>query len=114
MEKLGAISTPVPGASSSQPRSVASRSSSNPVVPTTAWMPWRTQNSRLPITTSGWVKSTTAAAPEDTSSSIGSPASMRATSSRSSAASTAAQTSDPTLPRAPSTPTLITSATAPT
>ena len=34
--------------------------SSKPVVPTTAWMPWSMQNSRLSITTSGWVKSTTA------------------------------------------------------
>ena len=52
-----------PGASPSQPRRVSSRSSSKPVVPTTAWMPWSMQNSRLSITTSGWVKSTTASAP---------------------------------------------------
>ena len=79
-----------PGPRPSQPRSVASRSSSKPVVPTTAWMPWPTQNSRLSITTSGWVKSTTASAPAATRSSRESSASTRATSSRSSAASTAA------------------------
>ena len=44
------------------PLTVASRSSSNPVVPTTAWMPWSMQNSRLSMTASGWVKSTTACA----------------------------------------------------
>ena len=38
----------------------------SPVVPTTAWMPWSMQNSRLSITTSGWVKSTTASAPAST------------------------------------------------
>ena len=51
------------GPSPSQPRSRSSRASSNPVVPTTAWMPWSMQNSRLSITTPGWVKSTTASAP---------------------------------------------------
>ena len=34
-------------------RSCARRSSVQPVVPTTAWMPWRTQKSRLPITDAG-------------------------------------------------------------
>ena len=60
------------------------------------------------MTTSGWVKSTTACAPPVTSSSIESSASTAATSSMSSAASTALQTSCPTLPRAPSTPTFST------
>ena len=50
--------------------------SSKPVVPTTAWMPWPTQNSRLSITTSGWVKSTTASAPAATRSSSASSASI--------------------------------------
>ena len=83
------------------------------VVGTTAWMPWLTQNSRLAITTSGCVKSTTAWAPAARRASIGSPASIAATSSVSGADSTARHTSAPTLPRAPSTPTLITSATSP-
>ncbi len=60
MEKFGATRTPTSGASASQPSRVASRSASKPVVPTTAWTPCPTQNSRLSITASGWVKSTTA------------------------------------------------------
>ena len=58
-EKLGAISTPTPGASASHASSWSSRSWSKPVVPTTAWMPCSMQKRRLSITTSGWVKSTT-------------------------------------------------------
>ncbi len=84
---------------------MSSRLRSNPVVPTTAWMPWSMQNSRLSMTTSGWVKSTTTCAPDVTSASIESSWSTVATSVRSGAASTAAHTSDPTLPLAPSTPT---------
>ena len=41
MEKLGAMSTPVSGEAASQPFSCARRSSVQPVVPTTAWMPCR-------------------------------------------------------------------------
>ena len=67
----------------------------------------RRRTLRLSITTSGWVKSTTASAPASTRSCSGSPASTSATSSRSSAAATAAQTSLPTLPRAPRTPTFM-------
>ena len=64
IEKFGATSTPVLAAPLEPACAAgASRSSSNPVVPTTAWMPWSTQNSRLSMTTSGWVKSTTACAP---------------------------------------------------
>ncbi len=58
MEKFGAMSTPVSGDWASQPVSCARRSSVQPVVPTTAWMPWRTQKSRLPITEAGVVSST--------------------------------------------------------
>lgn len=39
MEKFGAMSTPVSGEPESQVFSCASRSSVQPVVPTTAWMP---------------------------------------------------------------------------
>jgi hypothetical protein len=114
MEKFGATSTPVVGESPSQVRSWSSRASSNPVVPTTAWMPWSMQNRRLSITTSGCVKSTTASAPAVTSSSIESSASMDATSVISLAESTARHTCSPTLPRAPSTPTFICEVTAST
>ena len=58
MEKFGATRTPTSGAAASHRRTVSSRSSSKPVVPTTAWMPWAMQCSRLAITASGWVKST--------------------------------------------------------
>ena len=57
----------------------------------------RCRTRRLSITTSGWVKSTTASAPAATRSARSSPASTAATSSRSSAASTARQTSDADL-----------------
>ena len=59
MPKFGAMRTPTSGRLASHSRRVASRSSSNPVVPTTACMPWEMANSRLPMTTPGWVKSTT-------------------------------------------------------
>src|SRR5699024_2170709 len=108
MAKFGAISTPVSGLDPRRSRSVANRSSVKPVVPTTAWMPWVTQYSRFPITTSGWVKSMTTSAPASDSVSIGSPASTSATNSRSSASRTASHIADPTLPRAPSIPTLVT------
>src|SRR5690606_37049189 len=109
MPKLGAIRQLVPGDAASQPRTVSSRSASKPVVPTTGWMPCSISHRRLPITTSGWVKSTTTSAPS--SASIGSSLSTPATSSMSGAASTALHTSTPTRPRAPSTPTLITGST---
>ena len=70
----------------------ASRPSSKPVVPTTAWMPFSMQNRRLSITTSGWVKSTTTWTPLSTSPPMSSPASMAATSSTPSASSTPVQT----------------------
>ena len=63
MEKLGAMSTPVSGDAASQPFSCARRSSVQPVVPTTAWMPCRTQKSRLSITEAGVVSSTATWAP---------------------------------------------------
>ena len=68
----------------------ASRSSSKPLVPTTAWMPCSTQNCRLAITASGRVRSTATSAPASVSAVSGSAEPSRATSSRSSAASTAA------------------------
>src|SRR5690606_26093390 len=107
MPKFGAISTLTPSCSRSHPRTVSSRSSSNPVVPTTACSPCEMHQWRLSMTTSGWVKSTTTSAA--VSASRGSSLSTAATSSMSSAASTALQTSTPTRPRAPSTPTRITS-----
>jgi hypothetical protein len=59
MLKLGAISTPTPGGpSASQPRTSSSRSSVNPVVPTTACIPATMHACRFPSTASGWVKST--------------------------------------------------------
>lgn len=53
MEKFGAMSTPVSGDWASHPFSFARRSSVQPVVPTTAWMPCRTQKSRLSMTEAG-------------------------------------------------------------
>src|SRR3546814_13197206 len=62
------------------------------------------QKPRFAITTSGWVKSTTACAPESTRALLSSPASSAATRVNPSAASTALHISAPTLPCAPSTP----------
>src|SRR4051812_11674285 len=107
MLKFGATTTPTFGAAPSQPRTWSSRWSSNPVVPTTAWMPWLTHHSMLPITASGWVKSTATCAPAAASALMSSSTSTSATSVRSSAASTARQTSDPIRPREPMTPTGI-------
>ena len=105
--KFGAMSTlPAPSAPHHW-RTWERRSSSKPVVPTTAWMPLRMQKSRLPMTAPGVVKSTTTCAPASTSICRSSPWSTRATSSRSSAASTPSHTAEPTRPFAPSTPTLM-------
>ena len=57
--KFGAMSTETSGFVASQSCTCAMRSSVNPVVPTTAWIPLSMRNFRLSITTSGWVKSTT-------------------------------------------------------
>ena len=110
MEKLGATRTPVSSASASQPRRVSSRSASKPVVPTTAWMPWETQNSQVVHhhVGVGEVDDRLHAlvhqrlevvvdvdAGDQLQVAFGLPAS-----------STAAHTSRPTLPSAPSTPTL--------
>src|SRR3954454_12164257 len=105
MPKLGATRTPREGTSDSQSRSVASRSSSMPVVPTTTSSPWSRHQRMLSITASGVVKSTTTWASR--SGPRSSSASTPATSSMSSAASTARQTSLPMRPCAPSTPTRI-------
>lgn len=105
MEKLGATSTPVPGEPASSVLSCARRSSVQPVVPTTAWMPWRTQKSRLPITAEGAVSSTTTWAPASTRASRSSSRSRAATRSMSSAASTARAASEPIRPLAPRTAT---------
>ena len=87
MEKFGATSTPTPGASA-QPGRAAGRAAPRRSrwCRRRAWMPCATQNSRLSITASGWVKSTTTSAPASTSASSGSPRPTAATSSRSSAA----------------------------
>ena len=105
MEKFGAMSTPVSGEAASQVFSCARRSSVQPVVPTTAWMPWRTQKSRLPITEAGVVSSTATWAPASASVSSLSPRPRAATSSMSSAASTARTASEPMRPLAPRTAT---------
>src|ERR1700761_7848607 len=63
------------------------------------------RNSKLPITTSGWVKSITTSVLPSVSRLSGSPRSTSADSVRSSAACTAPTIVDPTLPLAPSTPT---------
>src|SRR3984885_7766759 len=63
------------------------------------------RNSRLPITTSGWVKSMTTSVLPSVSRLIGSPASPSADRVRSSAACTAPTMVDPTLPLAPNTAT---------
>src|SRR6476646_4024751 len=107
MPKLGATTTPTFGACCSHSRTVANRSSVNPVVPTTAWIPWSIANRRLSMTTSGWVKSTSTWAPASATLNSQSPASTIATSSRSDAASTALQTCCPIRPREPSTPTRV-------
>ena len=59
MAKFGTTITPTSGLSSSQCRICSACASPMPEVPTTAWMPWSTQNRMWSITTSGWVKSTT-------------------------------------------------------
>src|SRR6185312_1906267 len=103
--KLGAISTPVPGCCSSNSTSEARLASSQPVVPTTAWMPCSTANRTLASVLSGVVRSTTTRAPAETSSSRESPRFSTATSSRSGADSMAATASLPIRPPAPSTAT---------
>src|SRR4051794_36792661 len=99
--------TPSSGLGSSHSATVASLSSSKPVVPTKQWMLLSMQNRMLSMTTSGRVKSTTTSAPASATLNNQSPASTMATSSRSSAALTARTTSVPIRPRAPSTPTLM-------
>ena len=105
MEKFGAMSTPVSGEAESQVSSRASRSSVHPVVPTTAWMPCRTQKSRLSITDAGVVSSTITWVPVPVRVSSRSPRPSAATSSMSSAASTARTASEPMRPLAPRTAT---------
>jgi hypothetical protein len=70
-------------------------------------MPLRMQYSSVPMTTSGWVKSTTTSVNDSASASTESPWSIRATRVRSSAASTAWQTCEPIFPCAPSTATFV-------
>ncbi|MPM60980.1 hypothetical protein SDC9_107834 [bioreactor metagenome] len=95
----------VPGWAASQPRTVSSRSGVKPVVPTTQCTPCEMAHSRLPITTSGTVKSTTTSAAATGPRS--SPWSTVAPSTRSGAASTAATTSRPIRPLAPNTATVV-------
>ena len=106
MAKLGAIRTPDLD-EAKRLLIFAIRASSNPVVPMTAFMFFEIKNSRLAMTESGVVKSTTTCAPFETRASSESPRSSAATSSRSEASLTALTTSEPMRPRAPSTPTLI-------
>ena len=89
-----------PGAAASQPLSIGQPLlGPKPVVPTTAWIPWARQNSRLPITASGWVKSTATWAPASTSElQRQSPRRPRPPVPGPSAASTAAHTSGPSGP----------------
>ena len=107
MAKFGAIKIPTDGFAAINFSNVAIRAASKPVVPTTAWIPLLARNSRLAITESGVVKSTTTCAPLDFKVSIELPRSSAATSSRSPASVTALTTSAPMRPFAPSTPTLI-------
>src|SRR5689334_5842261 len=104
-EKFGAIMTRTSGALSSHPVTVSSRSWLNPDVPTTTFRPWLMHHSRLPRTSPGAVKSTTAS--QRASACRSSPWSTVTASSRSPAASTAWHTAVPIRPLAPSTPTLI-------
>ena len=89
MAKFGAIRTAVVRDSSSQAFTWPRRSSVNPVVPTTAWIPLSIKNFRLSITTSGCVKSMTTSVWLSVNRLSGSPASTPAVNLRSSAASTA-------------------------
>ena len=57
----------VAGVSASQPRTVSSRAASNPLVPTTAAIPWSRQKRTWSSATPGWVKSTATSAPASTS-----------------------------------------------
>ena len=95
----------MPGLAASQVSTFAMRSSVKPVVPTTAWMPLSIRNSRLFITTSGWVKSMTTSVSLSVNIASESPASTSALSVMSSALRTAAHIVVPTLPLAPRTPT---------
>ena len=57
--KFGAISAPTFGLAASHDLTFSNFALSKPVVPTTTLIPFFIANSRLPITESGWVKSTT-------------------------------------------------------
>src|SRR4051794_21650575 len=105
MAKLGAMRTPTPGCAATWPWSVRSRSSSQPVVPTTTCTPRSTQCATLDGEASGTENSTTTDAPSRSPRS--SPTSNRPASSRSSAASTARHTSEPMRPEAPITLTRV-------
>ena len=83
MAKLGAMSTPTSGCPAAWSRRVASRSSDQPVVPTTTCTPCSTQWATLAGEASGTENSTTTSAPPRSPRS--SPTSKRPTSSRSSA-----------------------------
>src|SRR6185436_2145866 len=100
--KFGATKTfPPPG-------SAASCDGSQPVVPTTACTPARTQARAFSSAVPGTVKSTTTSTPARMSaSSTPRAGSARAASSRSGASSTAAHTVCPIRPAAPATPTRI-------
>src|SRR5581483_6698413 len=105
MEKFGTTSTRTLAAAS-QPRTSASRSSSNPEVPTTTSRLCSTHHLRLPMTAPGWVKSSTTSQPASAPRS--SSWSTSAETSRSGASAIAAHAVRPIRPRAPSTPTFVT------
>ena len=103
--KFGAIRTPVSGCCASSDSSAATRSVSQPVVPTTAWMPCSTAKRTLATVESGTVKSTTTWAPCSRSTSSESLRPSAATNSMSAAASMAPTAAVPIRPLAPSTAT---------
>ncbi|CAB5065703.1 unannotated protein [freshwater metagenome] len=105
--KLGAISAPTFAFFANSSFTLASLALSKPVVPTTTFIPLLIANSKLAITESGCVKSTTTSAPLVFKDSIESPRSKAATSSRSVAAFMVATVCAPIFPFAPSTPTFI-------
>ena len=105
--KFGAISTPTSVRSASWPRSAVSDSSVQPVVPTTAWMPWSTNQRTLSAVTEGTVRSIATSACASLMAERSSPRPMRATSSRSGASPTARQAAAPIRPEAPSTATRV-------
>ena len=103
--KLGAMSTPTPGCSPRSCFSELSRSSSQPVVPTTACMPCSTAKRTFASVAVGTVRSMMTSALTSSSFVSGSALPSAATRSISAAVLTARTASDPMRPFAPSTAT---------